>query len=71
MAAWGVLVQGWRDVLVVSGTPLKAALVGGEVIIAAALFVLTAAALRCEEWAWTLDLLRRGGSKGLRGGGRL
>lgn len=59
MAAWGVLSRVWWDVLITPGTAGKVALLCGEVGIALALFTATAAALRCEEFGWALDLVRR------------
>ena len=59
MAAWGVVSQSWWGVLAVPGTAAKAALLCGEVGVAVALFAVTAAALRCEEFGWALALLRR------------
>lgn len=63
MAAWGVVSQSWWGVLAVPGTAAKAALLCGEVGVAVALFAVTAAALRCEEFGWALALLRRGRSR--------
>lgn len=59
MAVWGALAQGWWDVLAVPRALPKAALLCGEMAVAVALFATAAAALRCEEVGWTLDLLRR------------
>jgi putative peptidoglycan lipid II flippase len=59
MAAWAVVSRVWWDVLAVRGTAGKAALLCGEVGVAVALFAVTAAALRCEEFGWALALLRR------------
>ena len=59
MAAWAVLSQVWWDVLTVPGTARKATLLCGEVAVALALFAVSAAALRCEEFGWALALLRR------------
>ncbi|MBI4574063.1 MAG: murein biosynthesis integral membrane protein MurJ [candidate division NC10 bacterium] len=59
MAAWGIVSQGWWDVLAVPRTVHKAALLCGEMGVAVALFGATAAALGCDELRWSLDLLRR------------
>jgi len=59
MAVWSVAVQQRWDVLERSGTAQKAALLCGEMGVAIALFLMTAAILRCEELRWTLDLIRR------------
>lgn len=71
MAGWGLVAKGWWDVLATSGTLVKAALLCAQLGVAAALFVVTAAALRCEEIRWTMDLLRRRGFGQLEGGGSL
>jgi hypothetical protein len=63
MAAWAVFSQIWWDVLAVSRAAMKALLLCGEVGVAVGLFAATAAALRCEEVAWALALLRRRGSR--------
>ncbi len=60
MAAWGVLSQVWWNILAMPHVALKAALLLGELGVAVALFAATAAALRCEELHWSLDLLGRG-----------
>jgi putative peptidoglycan lipid II flippase len=59
MAAWGVFSQMWWDVLMTPGTAAKAALLCAEVGVAIALFAVATAALRCEEFGWAVDLLRR------------
>jgi len=62
MIMWGIVSQAWWDVLATSGTAAKAAVLFGQLGVAVALFVVTAGALRCEEFRWVLDLLRRRGS---------
>lgn len=59
MAAWGILAQRWWDVLAASRTLQGAGVLFGELVVAGGIFVLTAKALRCEEFGWTLDLFRR------------
>jgi putative peptidoglycan lipid II flippase len=59
MAVWGVLSQEWWDVLAIPRVSHKVALLCGEIAVAVSLFTGTAAALRCEEFGWALDLLRR------------
>lgn len=59
VGAWGVLSQTWWDVLRAPGPAAKAALLSGELGVAVGLFIAAAAALRCEELGWALDLLRR------------
>lgn len=60
MAAWGILAQ-WRwDVLAAPRVMQGAAVLCGELLIAAAIFAASAAALRCEEIGWALGLVRRG-----------
>jgi putative peptidoglycan lipid II flippase len=59
MAAWGLLSQGWWDVLAFPQTASKAAILCGELVVALALFGGSAAAFRCEEFGWALALLRR------------
>lgn len=63
MAAWGILSQGWWDVLAVPRVLPKAALLLGEMAVAAALFGATAAALRCEEVGWALAAIRGRGKR--------
>ncbi|MBI2114898.1 MAG: murein biosynthesis integral membrane protein MurJ [candidate division NC10 bacterium] len=63
MAAWGMLSQGWWDVLAVPRVLPKAALLLGEMAVAAALFGATAAALRCEEVGWALAAIRGRGKR--------
>lgn len=63
MAVWGVLSQGWWDVLAVPGAAQKAALLCGEMAVAATLFGATAAALRCEEVGWALAAIRGRGKR--------
>jgi putative peptidoglycan lipid II flippase len=63
MAAWGVFSQVWWDVLAIPRTAPKVALLCGEMAVAVALFVVAAAALRCDELGWALALLRRRRSK--------
>jgi hypothetical protein len=70
MVGWGVFCQVWWDVLAIPRTAPKVALLCGEMAVAAVLFVVAAAALRCEELGWALALLRRrrsgeAGSKGV------
>ena len=64
MAGWGILAQHWLDILSMSRTLLKVLALCGDVGVAIAVFAMTAAALRCEEFDWALALLRR-----LRSGG--
>jgi putative peptidoglycan lipid II flippase len=59
MATWGVLSQVWWDVMIAPGTAAKAGLLCAEVGVAMAIFAAAAAALRCEEFGWAVDLLRR------------
>jgi putative peptidoglycan lipid II flippase len=59
VAAWGVLAQHWWNILSMSRTAWKAMVLFGDVGVAVGLFVVAAALLRCEEFGWTLDLLRR------------
>ena len=59
MAAWGIWVQRWLDILSMSRTALKVMALGGEMCGAIAVFVAGAAIFRCEEWEWVLALLRR------------
>jgi putative peptidoglycan lipid II flippase len=59
MGAWGLVSQVWWDALTVSGTAAKAAILCGNIGVAAAVFVTAAAILRCEEFGWALALLRR------------
>jgi len=61
MAGWGLVSQGWWDVLATAGTVAKAAMLCGQLGVAVALFAATAAALGCEEFRWSLNLLRRRG----------
>jgi hypothetical protein len=63
MATWGLLSQGWWDVLAVPRVVPKAALLLGEMAVAAALFAGTAAALRCEEVGWALAAIRGRGKR--------
>ena len=63
MAVWGILSQGWWDVLAVPRVLPKAALLLGEMAVAAALFAGTAAALRCEEVGWALAAIRGRGKR--------
>lgn len=64
MAAWGLLAQGWWDVLAAPRLTQAAAVLVGELLVAAAVFAASAAALGCEEFGWALGLLRRGRTKG-------
>jgi putative peptidoglycan lipid II flippase len=59
VAAWGLFSQLWWNVLIAPGAATKAAILCGEIGVAVGLFVGTAAALRCEEFGWAVDLLRR------------
>ncbi len=59
MVAWGIGVQRWWNVLSLSRAAAKGALLCGEMGVAVTLFVVAAAALRCEEFNWALALLRR------------
>jgi len=59
LTAWGMLAQRWLDILSMSRTALKVLALCGDVGVGIALFAVTAAALRCEEFAWALALLRR------------
>jgi putative peptidoglycan lipid II flippase len=68
MAGWGLVSQGWWDVLATSGTAAKVALFCGQLGVAVGLYAATAAVLRCEEFRWVLDLLRHRGSEAMRGG---
>jgi putative peptidoglycan lipid II flippase len=63
MAAWGILAQRWWDVLAMSHLIQAAAVLGGELLAAVAIFVASAAALGCEETGWALGLLGRGRAK--------
>ncbi len=58
MAVWSFLAQQWWDVLAVPGTISGAGLLFVEMAAAAGIFAASAGALRCEEFKWTLDLLR-------------
>jgi putative peptidoglycan lipid II flippase len=68
MAAWGVISQVWWNVLMTPGTATKAAILCGEIGVAAGLFLGTAAILRCEEYGWALDLLRRRRTRDIKSG---
>jgi len=68
MAAWGILSQHWWDILSVSRTAWKAAALFGDVCVAVGLFVAAAAALRCEEFGWAMDLLRRRRTREIKSG---
>ncbi len=59
MAVWSFLAQQWWDVLAVPGSIPGAGLLFLEMAAAVGIFAASAAALRCEEFKWTLDLLRR------------
>jgi putative peptidoglycan lipid II flippase len=59
MAGWGLVSQGWWDVLAIPATLTKAGVLCAQLGVAAALFAASAATFRCEEARWTLDLLRR------------
>jgi len=59
MAAWGILSQRWWDVLALSGTLSRAALLVADLAVAVGVFGAAAALLRCDELRWTFDLLRR------------
>jgi putative peptidoglycan lipid II flippase len=59
MAGWGLMAQVWWDVLATTGSAAKAAVLCGQLGVAATLYAVTAAALRCEEFRWSLNLLRR------------
>ena len=59
LAAWGFFSQLWWDILSIPGTLAKAAILCGDVVVAAALFAAAAAMIRCEEFGWALALLRR------------
>ena len=59
MAAWGLLSPSTWDVLAVPGTTAKVAVLCGELGVAVGLYAATAAVLRCEEFRWAVDLLRR------------
>jgi putative peptidoglycan lipid II flippase len=63
MAAWGILAQRWWDVLSMSDPIQAAAVLGGELLAAAAVFVASAVALGCEETGWALGFLGRGRGK--------
>ncbi|MEK7205292.1 MAG: lipid II flippase MurJ, partial [candidate division NC10 bacterium] len=63
MAVWGVLSQGWWDVLAVPGAARKAVLLTSEIAVAVILFGATAAALRCEEVGWALAAIRGRGKR--------
>ncbi len=58
MAAWSLLAQQWWDVLAVPGSIPGAGLLFVEMAAAVGIFAASAGALRCEEFKWTLDLLR-------------
>jgi putative peptidoglycan lipid II flippase len=60
MAAWGILAQGRWNALDAQGVVQAAAVLCGELLVAAVIFAASAAALRCEEIDWALDLLRGG-----------
>jgi putative peptidoglycan lipid II flippase len=58
MAAWGILIQRWWDVLAISRAAFKTTVLCGEIGIGVALFAAAAGALRCEEFGWAVRLLR-------------
>jgi putative peptidoglycan lipid II flippase len=60
MAVWGILAQRWWDALAAPGALQGAAVLCGELLVAVAIFAVSAALLRCEEVGWTLGVLRRG-----------
>jgi putative peptidoglycan lipid II flippase len=59
MAAWGIGVQQWWDVVRLQGTGAKVLLLTGELAGAALLFVGTAYLLGCQEVGWARDILLR------------
>jgi len=71
MAAWGLVAPTRWDVLAVPGTAAKVAALCGELAVAAALYAVTAAILRCEEFRWALALLKLRGPGAMKTGARL
>jgi putative peptidoglycan lipid II flippase len=59
MAAWGIGSQAWWTVLGFSSLPARVGALVVQLGVAAVLFGLAARLLRCEEFAWARDLLRR------------
>lgn len=59
MAAWAILSQRWWNAVEAPRLLTKAAILGGELAVAVGIFGLAAAVLGCEEFSWTVDLLRR------------
>jgi putative peptidoglycan lipid II flippase len=59
MAAWGIGVQWWWDLVSVRGMGTKVLLLTGEMAGAALLFLGTALLLGCEEAHWAWDIARR------------
>ena len=59
MAAWGIGSQAWWTVMGSSSLPARVGALVVQLGVAAVLFGLAARLLRCEEFAWARDLLRR------------
>jgi putative peptidoglycan lipid II flippase len=59
MAAWGLGGQAWWPVLESAGTTARVIGLALQLGVAVVVFCLAAWALRCEELAWTWDVLRR------------
>ncbi|HYL82082.1 MAG TPA: lipid II flippase MurJ, partial [Candidatus Acidoferrum sp.] len=60
MAAWGILAQRWWDILGMPHQLQATAVLCGELLVAAGVFVASAVAVGCEEPGWALGLLGRG-----------
>ncbi len=59
MVAWGIASQMWWEAMGMPSLAGRVAVLVAQLAGAAGLFVLAAAALRCEELHWAWDLVRR------------
>lgn len=66
MAAWGLGVQWWWSAMAAPSIVDRVTVLAVQIGVAVSLFAVAALVLRCEEFTWAWDLLRRRARKGVR-----